>query len=82
MLLVTEKSECHISHYFHLVSAYELCPDMVNSLMEDIREAIVEAKKTSKPVEVSQDATDHVFLAFPSGRIGLYACMGIFDIKE
>lgn len=82
MYLMQETSKCHISHYFNLVSAYELTEEKLKDLLEDIEAAKIEAKQSCKSIIVSQDSLEHIFVIHPSGRISLYACMGCFDLME
>jgi hypothetical protein len=82
MLMVQESSRCHISHYFNLVSAYELCPERLDDLIKDIEEAQKKAKETYESIVVEQDCHEHILLVHPSGRVSLYACMGLFDIVK
>lgn len=82
MYLVTEAERCHLSHYFHLVSAYELCQERLDDLIRDIEEAQKKAKETYESIVVEQDCLEHIMLVHPSGRVSLYACMGTFNISK
>jgi hypothetical protein len=79
MLLIREKQKIEISHYHHLLSCYESTPQMVEELRQDIKEALVKAKKTKETQIVSQDRVDFCLHIHPSGSISLMAAIKEFD---
>ena len=60
----------HISHLHRYVSAYETNKEMVADLVQDIEDALKEAKKTEEPVIVDQDG-EMCFHVHASGTITL-----------
>lgn len=78
-LKLQEQVPTHISHFMRLVSAYEITNPMVQDLAEKLREGLTRAKETVHPVIVDQDTIDFFFLCFPSGSIGLYCRMGMYE---
>jgi len=64
------QNKLHISHLHHYISAYETNEKMVNDLVEDIEEALEEAKKNTETIMVNQDG-EMCFNVHPSGTIVL-----------
>ena len=82
MQLKQDSRLTHLSHYFHLISAYKLNPETFNELVESINTATIKAVEETKSVIVSQDSLDHILVVHPSKAITLYAAMGTFERVE
>lgn len=76
----TETNEIHISHFYHLVSAYVESEEMIKELEEMILTGIMAAKREVRAIEVSLDTMNHFFRCNPSGTVSLYARMGTYEI--
>ena len=79
MQLKQDSVQTHLSHYFHLISAYELSQERFDDLIEEIKEAQTIAQTTGKSVIVTQDSHDHILVVHPSKSITLYALMGTYE---
>lgn len=66
----TEKSPIHISHLMEYVSAYVPSSALQEQLVDDLRDAILRAKKTRESVRVDQDG-EMFFLVSPAGEFDL-----------
>ena len=72
----------HLSHFMHLVSAYENHRDKIKELEDDILRGIEKAAKEKVCVIVEQDSLDFLFIVYTSGRLGLYANLGIYEVED
>ena len=72
----------HLSHFMHLVSAYEPTAEQVAILWDDLRTAQQEAKANHRSVVVDQDSGGFAFIVHPSGRISLAAMLATYEMKE
>jgi hypothetical protein len=79
LLLVSKSSSIEVSHFYNLVSSYELSDEMLGQLREDILEAVKEAKNTGTTQIVDLDRVDFCFHVYPSGSISLMAEIRHFD---
>jgi len=82
MQLKSDSVVTHLSHYFHLISAYDLTEVTFNALLEEIDQAMKKATETKESVIVTQDSVDHILVVHPSKAITLYASMGTFEKVE
>lgn len=65
-----EASVVHISHLMEYVSAYRPSGEMTTALMEDLRDALLRARKSRSPEIVDQDG-EMFFVVNPAGSIDL-----------
>lgn len=81
MKLQSEQEDIHISHFMHLLSAYEPSEEMINEFIEDIETALGYAYIEKKTQYVSQDTLDFFLAVHPSGTIDLCCRMRSFTTK-
>lgn len=72
----------HIGNFMHLVSAYKPSKDKMEELWNDLQEAVEIAKRSRKSQIVEQDSLDFLFIVYPSGAVGLYGRMGLYEIVK
>lgn len=61
----------HISHFHSLVSAYETTGVSINDLIEEIQEAITDAKQAGNSIVVNSQSGYMFFVVHPSGQFDL-----------
>ncbi len=79
MILETASEKMHICHLFHLVSSYEESPEMVQQLIDHIKEAQIEAKEKRTTIIVDQDSGEFFVTVHQTGVIQLCAVMKSFE---
>jgi len=71
-----------ISHFYYLISAYELNKENVENLRKDILEAIKIAKETKQTQIVAHDRVDFCLHIHPSGGISVMAQIRYYEKIE
>ena len=82
LLYPTAGGPRHLSHFMHLVSAYEPSEERQAIMWDDLRTAQKEAKETHRSVIVDQDSGEFFFVVHPSGRVSLAAELGVYELEN
>ena len=64
------QEKLHFSHLYRYVSAYEYSKEMLDDLIEQIEEALIQAKKNTEILIVDHDG-ECCFNVYPNGKIQL-----------
>ena len=81
-LVPNRTTPMHVSHFFHLISAYEMCQERFEWIYQLIREGIKKAEKTHESQIVDDDCMEHILICHPAGTISLYREIGCYKIME